>query len=83
MIPQFFFLIQYIIEKTLPITLQKKKSNVNCESCMNYEYDEEYEYYVCAQNLDEDEMYRFVQGSFHDCPYYQFGDEYRIVRKQM
>ena len=65
------------------ITLQKKKSNVNCESCMNYEYAEEYEYYVCAQNLDEDEMYRFVQGSFHDCPYYQFGDEYRIVRKQM
>lgn len=36
-----------------------------------------------AQSLDEDEMYRFVQGSFHDCPYYQFGDEYRIVRKQM
>ena len=33
---------------------------------MNYEYDEEYEYYVCAQNLDEDEMYRFVQGSFHE-----------------
>ena len=29
--------------------MQKKKSNVNCESCMNYEYDEEYEYYVCAQ----------------------------------
>ena len=29
---------------------------------MNYEYDEEYEYYVCSKNLDEDEMYRFVRG---------------------
>lgn len=65
-------------------TMKKKKRIVsNCESCMNYEYDEEYEYYVCTKNLDEDEMYRFVKGEFRDCPYYQFGDEYRIVRKQM
>lgn len=62
---------------------QKKRIVSNCESCMNYEYDEEYEYYVCTKNLDEDEMYRFVKGEFRDCPYYQFGDEYRIVRKQM
>ena len=34
-------------------------------------------------SLDEDEMYRFVRGEFWDCPYYQFGDEYQIVRKQM
>lgn len=45
-------------------------AQTNCESCMNYEY-------------DEDEMYRFVRGEFRDCPYYQFGDEYQIVRKQM
>ena len=25
----------------------------NCESCLHYEYDEEYEYYVCTKNLDE------------------------------
>ena len=36
----------------------EKKMVSNCESCMNYEYDEEYEYYVCTKNLDEDEMYR-------------------------
>ena len=55
----------------------------NCETCVNYEYDEEYDYYVCAKNLDEDEMYRFIKGDFRDCPYYQFGDEYQIVKKQM
>lgn len=43
-------------------------AQTNCESCMNYEYDEEYDYYVCMKNLDEDEMYRFVRGEFRDCP---------------
>ena len=55
----------------------------NCETCMNYKYDEEYEYYVCTKNLDEDEMYHFIKGEFRNCPYYQFGDEYQIVRKQI
>ena len=54
-----------------------------CDTCANYMYDEEYEYYVCVKNLDEDEMYRFMKGEFRDCPYYQFGDEYQIVRKQI
>lgn len=56
---------------------------VNCESCMNYEYDDEFECFVCMKDLDEDEMYRFVKGEFQNCPYYQYGDEYSIVRKQM
>ena len=61
----------------------KKHLAANCESCMNYEYDEEYDYYVCTQDLDQDEMYRFVTGQFQECPYYRFGDEYSIVKKQM
>ena len=28
----------------------------NCESCLNYVYDEEYECYTCLVDLDEDEM---------------------------
>ena len=63
--------------------LGEKKMASNCETCMNYEYDEEYEYYVCTKDLDEDEMYRFIKGNYRDCPYYQFGDEYQIVRKQI
>ena len=39
--------------------------------------------YAKYLNLDEDEMYRFIKGDFNDCPYYQFGDEYTIVRKQI
>ena len=55
----------------------------NGETCSNYDYDEEYEEYLCAVCLDEDEMSRFLTSEFRYCPYYQDGDEYRIVRKQM
>ena len=41
----------------------KKSAGSNCEYCMNYEYDEDYEYYVCTQDLDQDEMYRLSPGS--------------------
>jgi len=56
---------------------------MNCEECMNYYYDEEFEYYTCAMNLDEDELRRFVLGEFKNCPYYRPGNEYDIVRKQI
>ena len=53
-----------------------------CEYCSNFVYDEDYEYYVCDINLDEDEMARFMSYSDWDCPYFQMDDEYAIVRKQ-
>ena len=55
----------------------------NCETCINFVYDEDYECYVCEMDLDEDEMSRFLSSSFDNCPYYQLNDEYKIVRKQM
>lgn len=59
------------------------QKSANCEYCSNYVYDEDYECYVCDKNLDEDEMYRFLTGTFDGCPYFQLYDEYKIVRKQM
>lgn len=55
----------------------------NCEACANYQYEEEYGYYICNASLDEDEMGRFLSGSFSECPYFQLDDEYSVVRKQM
>ncbi|BBF42448.1 hypothetical protein lbkm_1130 [Lachnospiraceae bacterium KM106-2] len=55
----------------------------NCDACMNYEYDDDYECYTCIMDLDEDEMGRFLTNSFDHCPYFRLGDEYRIVRKQI
>ena len=55
----------------------------SCDTCRNYVYDEDYEYYVCEMDLDEDEMVRFLQHTYYDCPYYRNGDEYAVVRKQI
>ena len=60
-----------------------KTKAANCECCGNYVYDDDYGYYVCEMDLDEDEMRLFIQGEFKSCPYFQYGDEYRIVRHQM
>lgn len=54
----------------------------DCDSCNFYSYDEEYECYMCDVNMDEDELVRFLADERVQCPYYQSGDEYRIVRKQ-
>ncbi len=54
-----------------------------CENCMHYYYDDEYEYYACDMDLDEDEMRLFVLNQCSSCPYFQLGDEYTIIRKQM
>ena len=61
----------------------KKTETTSCEYCSNYVYDEDYEYYVCDQDLDEDEMVRFLTGRQNACPYVRSNDEYKIVRKQM
>ena len=55
----------------------------NCEYCINYIYNEEYNCNECQANLDEDEMGKFIGNSFDNCPYFQINDEYKIVRKQM
>ncbi len=53
-----------------------------CENCSNYSYDDENDCYYCNVDLDEDEMYRFLKGDSSSCPYFDFYDEYKIVRKQ-
>ena len=55
---------------------------MECETCAYYAYDEEFEEYYCALNLDEDEYARLVQGQYKKCPYYRDGDEYKTVRHQ-
>lgn len=59
------------------------KKASNCESCEFYDYDEEYEEYVCNARLDQDEMSNFLSASTRGCPYYRFYDEYKSVHKQI
>ncbi|MCI5587102.1 MAG: DUF6472 family protein [Lachnospiraceae bacterium] len=53
-----------------------------CDTCGNLIYDDEAEEYICDINMDEDDLVRFLSDRHSKCPYYQNGDEYRIVRKQ-
>ena len=45
-----------------------------CEDCLYYEYDDEYGFYVCDMDLDEDETAQFIGGRFQNCPYYRPGE---------
>lgn len=54
-----------------------------CDNCINYVYNEDYEYYECLVNLDEDELSRFMSYHVSDCPYFRLDDEYAVVRKQL
>ena len=53
-----------------------------CETCCFYNYDEEYDEYICDVDLDEDEMERFLRAAADACPYYKPGDDYETARRQ-
>ena len=57
-------------------------AKTNCEDCMNYEYDEEYDEYLCSVDLDMDEAEAFLARRSQNCPFYRPGDEYTIVKEQ-
>lgn len=60
---------------------KEKKMQSQCDMCAYFDYDENYEEYVCIMNMDEDETARFY-SSRESCPYFRFYDEYKIVQKQ-
>ena len=49
---------------------------------MRHVYDEEYEEYGCVVNMDEDDLAMLMQFKRAVCPYFSYGDEYKIARKQ-
>ena len=69
-------------EVLLPeIDIVQMKYGNQLEHGTAYNYDEEYNEYICDVDLDEDEMVRFLSGR-GDCPYWRPGDEYRTARRQ-
>ncbi|MBO4229230.1 MAG: hypothetical protein J5938_02630 [Clostridia bacterium] len=61
---------------------KKKKRRSNCDDCVHFEYDPDWQETVCNVPLDEDEYERYLSGNHADCTYYQPYDEYKSVRKQ-
>jgi hypothetical protein len=61
--------------------MDKQKSQ--CDYCLYYTYDDDYESNVCQMNLDEDESSRMSYHGNSGCSYFRFGNEYTIVKKQI
>ncbi|MBQ2643204.1 MAG: hypothetical protein IJF94_05320 [Eubacterium sp.] len=54
----------------------------SCEFCSNYVYDEDYDEYSCVVSMDEDDAARLMQSKHMSCPYFSYGDEYKLAKKQ-
>ena len=54
----------------------------HCEDCQFFDYDEETDSNYCSQDLDEDEMERFLRAAADACPCYKPGDDYETARRQ-
>lgn len=59
-----------------------KRKTTNCEDCVHYDYNDESGTYECGEELDEDELIRFLKGDGANCSHFKFYDEYKFVRKQ-
>jgi hypothetical protein len=59
------------------------RRTARCEECEFYDYDEELDTYACAQNLDQDEMEKFLIRHTNDCPYFRYYEEYESTRRQV
>ena len=54
-----------------------------CEDCVYYANDEEYDDYLCEQDLDEDEYAALVEKRRSSCPVYRPGtSDYYLAGKQ-
>lgn len=63
--------------------MSKKQQQSSCDTCLYYIYDEDYESYMCDMDMDEDEYVRLVTDQRYSCPYYQYDNEYAVVKKQI
>ncbi|MBR3641875.1 MAG: hypothetical protein IKN57_00055 [Parasporobacterium sp.] len=59
------------------------KKLMTCETCVFYEYDDEFDMYYCSADMDEDDYARLLQDGRSGCPFWRDGDEYSVVRHQI
>ena len=60
-----------------------REAYMDCDTCLYYEYDEEFDDYYCSMDMDEDDFARIMQDPHNRCPFWRDGDEYKTVRRQM
>ena len=71
-----------VLDKFLDIMKLSDDDEYDDDDFFDDEYDEEYEEYGCVVNMDEDDLAMLMQFKRATCPYFSYGDEYKIARKQ-
>ena len=66
---------------TVLFSCQPFTSNLVMSNIKNFELSRET--YRQIKSFDRQQMEQFIRGNFKNCPFYEYGDEYKIVRKQM
>ena len=51
------------------------KGTARCEDCIYFDFDEDYDDYICTQSLDEDELVLRRRDGARSCTYFSFYDE--------
>ncbi len=53
-----------------------------CDLCVYGEYDTDTGDLICQISMDQDEYIRYQVTDAKHCPYFEWEDEYHLVRKQ-
>lgn len=71
------------------IIVIKEKTNTRgggkrkkCDLCVYGEYDTDAGDLICQISMDQDEYIRYQMTGAKHCPYFEWEDEYHLVRKQ-
>jgi len=62
--------------------MEEKKIDARCETCSFMEEDPETGDLYCSVNMDQDELWAFLNDSHARCPYYHYQDDYTLAKRQ-
>lgn len=61
---------------------KRNEKRKKCDLCAYGEYDTDTGDLICQMSMDQDEYIRYQVSDAKNCPYFEWEDEYHLVRKQ-
>ena len=58
------------------------KVTARCEDCIYFDFDEDYDDYICTQSLDEDQLDQRRPAAAKRCPYIGYYQHYKPLENQ-
>lgn len=76
-----YFLAKILHKCYIECKEKEGAKGMECETCYYYDYDEEFDCFVCLMQIDQDDMARVMERHSR-CPYYRQGDDYYLATRQ-